>query len=169
MLGTLVRCALPMWTLATRPPVSAAAIARAQRRILIRLLERHAALPAGRRLGYARILASVDPVAAFRAAVAPSDYADWSDLIERSADGEADALVRGRALALAQTSGTTRGASAGERWIPQDAALLRHHRRGGSTALARLLTTIGPDALDGRLLMLGGTTSLERRRRVACG
>jgi hypothetical protein len=169
MLSALAHCVLPIWSRLSRPPVGACAIAEAQRRILKRLLARHADLPFGRRCGYLRILNSSDPVAAFRAAVPPSDYADWRELIERTADGERDALIPGRAVALAQTSGTTSGAKAGERWIPQNRALLRHHRRGGAAALARLLDSAGAQVLEGRLLFLSGSTTLDRSRSIPSG
>lgn len=99
---------------------------------------------------------------AFRTRVPLQRYADIESLVQRCAAGEPDILFPGRALALAQTSGTTSSAEAGERWIPQDGALLDHHAKGAIAALDRLLDSAGAAPLRGRLLMLGGSTSLQR-------
>lgn len=99
---------------------------------------------------------------AFRKRVPLQRYADIETFVARTAAGEPDILFPGRALALAQTSGTTSSAEAGERWIPQDGALLDHHARGAIAALDRLLDSAGSAPLRGRLLMLGGSTSLQR-------
>lgn len=99
---------------------------------------------------------------AFRRRVPLLRYADIEALVERAASGERDVLFPGRALALAQTSGTTSTAQAGERWIPQSGPLLDHHARGAVAALDRLLDSSGTAPLRGRLLMLGGSTSLKR-------
>jgi hypothetical protein len=169
MLAALARLALPAWVRATAPPRSAAAIAEAQAGIRARLVARGAKRAVGRRMRLPLVAASSDPARAFRRLVPITEYADYADLIERTADGERGLLFPGRALALAQTSGTTRAADSGERWIPQAAALLRHHRRGGATALARALQEAGPELLDGRLLMLGGSTRLDHARAVPSG
>lgn len=89
-----------------------------------------------------------------------TSYADVADLVERVAANEPDVLFPGRPLALAQTSGTTRHAGAGERLIPQSERLLRHHASGGLVALARALRAGGPRLAAGRYLMLGGSTAL---------
>jgi len=139
------------------------AIAAAQERILGQLLHALAPTAVGRRFG----LAGMD-AARFRAAVPLLHYADLEPEINRVVAGEADVLFRGRPLALAQTSGTTRAATAGERYIPQTKALLRHHRRGGSAALVRTLQA-DPAILGGRMLMLGGCTALDQRGTVPVG
>lgn len=99
---------------------------------------------------------------AFRKRVPLSRYADIEGFVSRAALGEPDVLFKGKAVALAQTSGTTSNAEAGERWIPQNGALLDHHARGAIAALDRLLDSAGSQPLRGRLLMLGGSTSLKR-------
>lgn len=98
----------------------------------------------------------------FRTAVPVMRYADIGDLIERTRRGEGGILFPGAALAMAQTSGTTSMHAAGERYIPQSEALLDHHAKGGMAALARLVQASGPAVLGGKLLMLGGSTALER-------
>ena len=88
-------------------------------------------------------------------------YQDISPYVERAAHGEPNVLFPGRAVALAQTSGTTSDRTSGERYIPQSARLLAHHSRGGAAALTRLARVAGPDLFGGRMLMLGGSTALQ--------
>lgn len=109
-------------------------------------------------------LGAVDLLRAFRTQVPLHRYEEVASAIGRVERGEKNVLFRGKALALAQTSGTTSAEGAGERWIPQNAALLEHHAKGATTALARLLDASGPTPLDGRLLMLGGSTALSRNQ-----
>ena len=99
---------------------------------------------------------------AFRKRIPLQRYADIEGFVARVAAGETNVLFAGKALALAQTSGTTSTAEAGERWIPQNGSLLDHHARGALAALDRLLDSSGSQPLRGRLLMLGGSTSLKR-------
>jgi hypothetical protein len=120
------------------------------------------------RIGESHDLASLAPLRgealreAFRNRVPLQRYADIEGLVSRVAAGEPDVLFPGTAQALAQTSGTTSAMDAGERWIPQNKALLDHHARGAIAALDRLLDSAGAAPLRGRLLMLGGSTSLTR-------
>ncbi len=147
----------------TDPPRTVAAIAAAQERTLARLLRDLAPTVLGERFA----LRDLTPDG-FRAAVPVLRYADLAPEITRVAAGEADVLFRGKAVALAQTSGTTRSADAGERYVPQSRALLAHHRRGGTAALARVMERT-PGVLAGRMLMLGGCTALDRRGPVPIG
>jgi hypothetical protein len=139
-----------------RRPATAAGIRAAQDRELARILARLASTAVGRRFG----LADIRDAAAFRTRVAPTTYADYADELARCARGDADVLFPGRPRALAQTSGTTSSGAAGERFIPQGDDLLDHHARGGRAALARLAAAAGPRLFAGRMLMLGGSTSL---------
>jgi hypothetical protein len=154
----LARLGLPLLRLGDRRPATPAAQAAAQERIRRRLMRTLAPLPVGR----ARGLDSLDPddLAAFRARVPVSGYADYEALIAQVAAGGRSVMFPGRTLALAQTSGTTRADSAGERYIPQSRALLAHHRRGGAAAFTRLLEKSGGGVLGGRLVMMGGSTDL---------
>jgi GH3 auxin-responsive promoter len=107
---------------------------------------------------------------AFRATVAERTYQDHAALITRVAAGERDVLFPGKCLALAQTSGTTSNVAAGERYVPQNAALLRHHQRGGAAAFSRLIKATGGGIFSGNLLMLGGSTALEKNSAgIPCG
>jgi hypothetical protein len=148
----------PLWlSLADRRPGTAKAMDRAQRRILQRLLAMHSRTEIGKRSGLPE-LGYED----FRRKVPVSRYADIEDLVERIRRGESDLLFPGKAIALAQTSGTTSSLRAGERYIPQSRELLAHHSKGGVSALSRLVQTSGPSVLGGGLLMLGGSSALER-------
>lgn len=160
MLAPLIaRAGMPLLRLLDRQPRTTATLAAAQERIRRHLLRTLAPLPVGRQFALAR-LPIRDP-AAWRHAVPITCYGDYEPLIARVAAGEGDVLFPGRPVALAQTSGTTRPAAAGERYVPQGRALLAHHQRGGAAALVRLLAAAGDGVLGGRLLMLGGSTALE--------
>ncbi len=143
-------------------------MAEAQARLRRRIVRSLAHCAVGRQLGLAAVAGSSELDAAFRQ-LPITEYADYADLIARAGNGEHDILFPGRAQALAQTSGTTRDANSGERFIPQSARLLRHHRRGGAAALARALGAAGPQSIAGRLLMVGGSTSMDTRRAVPMG
>lgn len=135
-----------------------------QSRILEHLVRLHRDTALGRVLAFPR-LARLSGRAlrdAFRREVPLHRYADLASFLDRVARGEPDVLFPGRALALAQTSGTTSADHAGERWIPQNRGLLEHHARGATAALDRLLDTTGPAPFHGRVLMLGGSTALAR-------
>lgn len=147
----------------TDPPRLPAAIAACQERTLVGLLKDLAPTVLGERFA----LGGLTPEA-FRAQVPVLRYADLAPEITRVAAGESNVLFRGAAVALAQTSGTTRSADAGERYVPQCRALLAHHRRGGLAALARVMGQ-APGVLGGRMLMLGGCTALDRRGPVPIG
>ena len=163
----VARAVSPLLSFADRRPMGAA-LAAAQERILRKLLRTLAPLPVGRHFGLDKVAAHAPAagsslVADFRRLVPINGYGEHAELIARVAAGERDVMFPGRALALAQTSGTTSGATsghAGERYVPQNADLLRHHSTCGAAAFFRLLQATGVGLLDGRLLMLGGSTAL---------
>lgn len=101
-------------------------------------------------------------VGTFRERIGISHYGDVSSWIERAARGEEGVLFPGKAVALAQTSGTTTPEGAGERWIPQNPALLAHHARGAMAALDRLLEGESSGIMSGRMVLLGGSSALSR-------
>ncbi len=143
-----------------RLPRDAAGMRACQRRILARLLDRLAPLPVGRQFGLDRLADSDQRLDDFRRLVPITTYIDYVPLMDRVARGERDVLFPGAAVALAQTSGTTSDAGAGERYVPQDDALLRHHKAGGAEAFARAVHATGLGIFRGKLLMLGGSTGL---------
>lgn len=157
----LARLAAPALRPAARIPRSPAAIASDQERILRHLVRRLGPLPVGELRGLRRLPQDDDLRSAFRERIEPAGYAEHAPLIARAERGERNVLFPGRVLALAQTSGTTRGADSGERYIPQSRELLRHHAVGGRSAFSRLLGATGPAVLGGRLLLMGGSTDLR--------
>lgn len=138
-------------------------VARSQERILASLVERLGNASWWRANGFAplRGLSGSRLVDEFRRSVRPVRYADLERPLRRVARGEEDVLFPGRAVALAQTSGTTSDSAAGERFVPQNDPLLDHHARGAMASLLRLCSA-GSAPLHGRLLMLGGSTALSR-------
>jgi hypothetical protein len=149
------------WT--DRRPVGGNEIRDAQRNILRRILRDLSPTESGRAAGLDELsrLPSDEIAAAYRE-LPLRRYADLAEAIRRCERGERDVLFPGRAAALAQTSGTTSSDAAGERYIPQNSALLAHHSRGGAAALSRLIGTAGAEVAGGRMLMLGGSTRLSR-------
>jgi len=153
------------WLDGRHQTLSPAAMARAQAHTLGTLVAAARGAALGRSFHLDRLPASaVGPelVKAFRATVPVTVYADYEGLIARVAAGEAGVMFPGRAAALAQTSGTTSTSQAGERYVPQSAALLDHHAASAKRALVRLAKATGPDLLMGRTMMLGGSTALTK-------
>jgi hypothetical protein len=161
----VAKTCLPLLALVNSQPQDEAGMRSAQSRILARLVHRLARLPVGRHFGLEKLPTDHRLPAAFDQMMQVTTYGDYSGLIARVAWGERDVLFSGRAQALAQTSGTTSTGKAGERYIPQNADLLRHHARGGAVALVRLLESTGSRLLDGQMLMLGGSTALQPNPR----
>ncbi len=148
-----------------RRALSPPGMAAAQARTLARLVADARSVELGRHFQLDRLPtggAPADLVAAFRRTVPVTLYADYEALIAEVAAGRSGILFPGRAAALAQTSGTTSTSHAGERYVPQSAALLDHHARSAARALWRLEGAVGPDLLTGRAMMLGGSTALTR-------
>jgi len=137
-------------------------IRASQNAILERLLRHMASTRRGASLGLGRIAGSKGLLVERFRELPVEHYADIAAEIEACARGERDVLFRGSTVALAQTSGTTSEAKTGERYIPQSRRLLTHHARGGAAALSRLSQVAGPALFGGRMLMLGGSTKLER-------
>lgn len=159
-MSLLPRLALPILRLRDPRPATPAAMRAAQDRIRARLVADLAHLPVGHATGLDRLPRDGRQRDAFRA-LPVTTYQDYLPLLERVGRGEPDVMFAGRAAALAITSGTTSSGQAGERFIPQSRALLDHHGRGGAAAFVRLVDWVGSDVLDGRLLLMGGSTDLK--------
>lgn len=138
-------------------------IANAQARILDGLLSYLAPGALGRDLSLQRLVGGRNTADRLRE-FPIQRYQDIARYVDRIAKGESNVLFPGRAVALAQTSGTTSDRASGERYIPQNPRLLSHHARGGAAALSRLSQVAGSDLFGGRMLMLGGSTSLEHNQ-----
>lgn len=156
----IARLAIPLLGLRLRRPRGQANMRAAQDRIRARLVADLAALPVGAARGLAGLPRDGRLREAFTAQVPLATYADYAQLIARVVRNEPDVLFPGRALALAITSGTTATGQAGERYIPQSAALLDHHAAGGAAALLRLARRSGAGLGSGRMLFMGGSTEL---------
>jgi hypothetical protein len=150
----------PILARSDRQPPNQSAMVAAQRRILLRLVQRHKHLAFTQPFAFDRLPLGDDVRQAFAQQVPITTYNDYVAAIERVAAGEKNVLFPGAALALAQTSGTTSEAHAGERYIPHNKPLLTHHAQGGSAAFSRLITATGSHLFGGQSLMLGGSTTL---------
>ncbi len=144
-----------------RIPVGDSALRHSQSKILSNLLRYLAPTARGQALGLDRLAKLPESLRtqAFRE-LPVEHYNDVAAFIDRTAKGESNVLFPGKALALAQTSGTTSAQGSGERYIPQSKRLLAQHARGATTALSRLTRATGSSLFGGRLLMLGGSTNL---------
>jgi hypothetical protein len=162
MRALLTRCALAWLRHRHAQPSAPADQRAAQERIRARLVTRLAPLAVGRARGLDRLPAGAGLAEAFCAQVPFGDYVGYQPLIARVAAGETDVMFPGRALALALTSGTTSTGAVGERAIPQSRALLDHHACGGAVALTRLAEVAGAALGGGRMLLMGGSTTLAR-------
>jgi len=129
----------------------------AQERVLAGLLRRGRGTWFGRRHGFASVRAHAD----FVKAVPVRDYVSQLDMFRRILAGEENVSWPGRVRYFAQTSGTT----AGDKRIPVTAEMMRCNRRA-ALAIFAYYQRRGTDRLNhlwrGRLLFLGGSTSLNR-------
>ena len=74
---------------------------------LVEILKRNKGTEWGTEKGFAEMLASDDPVKAFREAVPVTSYEDFADHVGRIAAGEKNVLCADPVLSLSQSSGTT--------------------------------------------------------------
>jgi len=145
--------------------------ARLQARQLRSLLRRAGGTEFGRARGFERIanLGDAEMIAAYRQAVAVSDYEAYRAAIVRMREqGEAGVLWPGLIKHYAQTSGTT----AGDKYIPVSKAMLRSNYHAALDIFAHA-TRFGvslPDLLAGKALFLGGSTDLTvNKHGIATG
>jgi len=132
-----------------------------QRSQLRQLLDAAKSTEFGRAHDFARLarLESADLLPAYRSAVPVADWYVYKDLIARMREGaEPDLLWPGLVRDFAQTSGTT----AGDKFIPVSADMLRSNFRASLDIFAHLsrfgasLTRL----MGGKCLFLGGSTDL---------
>ncbi|MGQ0628828.1 MAG: GH3 family domain-containing protein [Phycisphaerales bacterium] len=138
---------------------------------LRRILQRAAQTTFGRAHGFDRLtrLPDGEILRAFRGAVPTGDYEAYRAFITRMRDwGEGDVLWPGRVKRFAQTSGTT----AGDKYIPVSPEMMRSNYRAALDIFAHA-ERFGlhlPDVLAGKVLFLGGSTSLEvNKHGIATG
>lgn len=98
---------------------------------------------------------------AFSRALPTFDYEAYKPWVERMLEGEQDVASRGGVRAFARSSGTTSDRS---KYIPiTDLSIRRNHTRGMQD-VAALYQVANPRSrvLDGKILTLGGSCSVER-------
>jgi hypothetical protein len=129
---------------------------------LRQLLRAAAKTEFGKAHGFERLAALPNPeiLAAYRKAVPVADWYAFRTQIARMREGgEPDVLWPGLVRDFAQTSGTT----AGDKFIPVSAEMLRSNYRASLDIFAHL-ARFGvslPDLLRGKSVFLGGTTQLD--------
>lgn len=125
-----------------------------QERALRHLVQRMGQTAFGRAHG----LDSVDSPEAFRQALPLFKYADLKPWFERALDGEPDVVWPGRIQYFGMSSGTT----AGNKYLPISHDSVRQQQRGGFDPVASYLRWTGDTGLlDGKAIMLGGSSRLE--------
>jgi hypothetical protein len=140
--------------------------AKIQARQLRGLLARAAGTEFGRQHGFERlgaIAADRDLLAAYRLAVPVRDYEGFRGMVARMREeGEPGVLWPGRVEHFAQTSGTT----AGDKYIPVSAEMLRSNYRAALDifAHAERFGVSAAGLMAGKAVFLGGSTSLETNR-----
>lgn len=127
-----------------------------QERALSRLLARARGTAFARAYQLDRVRTPRD----YRAALPLFRYADLAPWFERALAGEADVTWPGRIRYFGMSSGTT----AGNKYLPISDDSVRQQQRGGFDPLAAYLRWTGDRGLlDGKAMMLGGSSRLEPR------
>ncbi|MBL8876272.1 MAG: GH3 auxin-responsive promoter family protein [Phycisphaerae bacterium] len=133
-----------------------------QRETLRSLLRTAAATSFGRERGFSRLagVSDADLIGAYRKALPVRDWYAFKDEIARMREGgEPDVLWPGLVRDFAQTSGTT----AGDKFIPVSAEMMRSNFRASLDIFANLanqrISLAG--MLSGKCLFLGGSTNLD--------
>jgi hypothetical protein len=114
---------------------------------------------AARHTAFGRLydFAGIRSVDAYQARVPLRDYPDFQPMLARALAGEADVTWPGRPRYWVKTSGTT----AGDKCIPVTPEAFASHRKGGWDAFILAVERAGAShLLGGKLLFLGGSTSL---------
>lgn len=131
-----------------------------QARVLAHLLKRARGTAFGRDVGLASVRTKQD----FQSAVPITDYSGMEPWWTRARHGEADVSWPGRIPYFGISSGTT----AGEKYLPISAETIKTNKRGGFDAIAPHLAE-DASLLGGKLLFLGGTTTLQKEGHAWIG
>ena len=127
-----------------------------QQRTLQKLLRRARHTAFGREHGFREIRDARE----FRRQVPLRDYAGLEPWLSRALAGERDVIWPGRVPYFGMSSGTT----AGNKYLPITRDAVAQQRRGGFDPVAAHLRAGGsPDLLSGAAILLGSTTTLEKR------
>ena len=127
-----------------------------QENALRRLLARAQGTHFGRTHGFSTIREASE----FSTRVPLHCYEDLKPWFDRALSGEQDVTWPGRIAYFGMSSGTT----AGNKYLPISNDSIRQQRRGGFDPLASYLRwTSDTELLSGKVILLGGSTALERR------
>ena len=132
-----------------------------QQRLLLRVL----GAMAGTHFGRAHDLGRLRSFDDLRRAVPLGDYAARKPWWERARAGERDVIWPGLVRHWALSSGTT----SGEKYLPVSDATIASQKRGGFDALVPHLVDPAASLFGGKLLFLGGSTTLRRHGSVWLG
>lgn len=128
--------------------------AAVQAHTLLRLVETARRTEFGMIHGFDRIRTVAD----YQARVPVGTYLDFQPMWTRVLQGESDVTWPGRARHWVKTSGTT----AGDKVIPVTREAFVSHRKGGWDAFLLAVRRVGArHLLDGRMLLVGGSTALH--------
>lgn len=133
-----------------------------QQRLLVYLIRQ------GRKTAYgaAHGLDKVQDYFGFQQQIPLVDYEVLRPYVERIFQGEKDVLWPGRPRYFAKTSGTTSGA----KYIPMTKASLPNHFGTARNALFHYMATTGKsDFMDGKLMFLSGSPTLEDYHGIPTG
>lgn len=127
-----------------------------QERNLKYILNRSKNTAFGRNFGFSEIKSIED----YQKMAPLMHYADMKPWIEALLKGKANHIWPGKTEYFALTSGTTSGSS---KYIPMSQDMIRNNRKAGLDCIFfYLLHTKDRSLFDGKLLFLGGSTSLEK-------
>jgi hypothetical protein len=126
-----------------------------QEQTLASLMRRARSTRFGRDHGLARVKTHAD----LKAAVPLRDYRAYAPWLDAARAGEPDVVWPGRIRYWAISSGTT----SGEKYLPISRDTIRTNRAGGCDALVPFAAQTRQDLFAGRLLFLGGSTTLRRQ------
>lgn len=115
--------------------------------------------------GRSHDLSSVQSHADLCRAVPLQDYQSLRPWWERARKGERDVIWPGLTRFWAISSGTT----SGEKYLPVTAATIQNNKRGGFDSLVPHLTSTDRDLFGGKLLFLGGSTTLRQHGKTLTG
>lgn len=128
---------------------------RFQEATLKRLLRTARDTAFGKEHGFSKIRSVAD----FRKRVPLRRYQDLKPWFSRAERGEPDVVWPGKIRYFGMSSGTT----AGNKYLPISDAAIRHQQRGGFDPVAVYLAATWDTALlDGKAILLGGSSGLER-------
>ncbi len=132
-----------------------------QQRLFERLLQQMRKTAFGREHGFGSIKTTAD----FQRAVPLQNYQSLLPWWDRARAGERDVIWPGLTKFWAISSGTT----SGEKFLPVTAATIANNKRGGFDSLVPHLANNGARLFGGKLLFLGGSTTMRQQGEVFIG